>query len=60
MLGRHIRRAGLHLIEQSLDKTANVAAPSLATLKAMKTRELGGAQNLPDANIPKVVSLPTT
>jgi hypothetical protein len=56
MLGRHIRRAGLRLIEDSLEKAANISVPSLDSLKAKKTRELG----LPDANIPKVVSLPAT
>lgn len=60
MLGRHIRRAGLRLIEEALEKSAEIGAPSLSSLKAKKTRELGGAPNLPDANIPKVVSLTAT
>lgn len=60
MLGRHIRRAGLRLIEEALEKSANISAPTLGALKARKTRELNGAPSLPDANIPKVVSLPAT
>lgn len=59
MLGRHARREGLRLIESALEKAATdaIAAPTLATMKAKKTRELGA---LPDANIPKVVSFPAT
>ena len=58
MLGRHARREGLRLIESALEKAATgIEAPSLATMKAKKTRELGA---LPDANIPKVVSFPAT
>jgi len=57
VLGRHVRLAGLRLIEQQLEKSANISAPTLGTLKAMKTRELK-KPSVPDANIPKVVSLP--
>ena len=53
-LPRHIRDAGLRTVE---DKLAEIAAPSLASLKAKKTRELGGA---PSAPIPKVVSFPNS
>lgn len=52
---RHIRLAGHRAIEQKL---AEIMNPTLGGLKAKKTKELGGAQ--PDANIPKVVSFPTT
>jgi hypothetical protein len=52
-LPRHIREAGLRAVEEKL---AEIATPTLAGLKAKKTKELGG---LPDANIPKVVSFPT-
>lgn len=54
-LPRHIRLAGHHAIEEKL---AEILNPSLGSLKAQKTKQLGGAQ--PDANIPKVVSFPTT
>lgn len=54
-LPRHVRLAGHRAIE---DKLAEILNPSLGALKAKKTKELGGAQ--PDANIPKVVSFPTT
>ena len=40
------------------EKLAEVFNPTLGLLKAKKTKELGGKQ--PDANIPKVVSFPTT
>jgi hypothetical protein len=53
-LPRHIRLAGLHLVEAKL---AEIATPTMATLKAKKTKELGG---LPDANLPRVVSFPTS
>lgn len=54
-LPRHIRLAGRSAIEEKL---AEVFNPTLGVLKAKKTKELGGKQ--PDANIPKVVSFPTT
>jgi hypothetical protein len=54
-LPRHIRQAGHHAIEEKL---AEILNPSLGMMKAKKTKELGGAA--PDANIPKVVSFPTT
>jgi hypothetical protein len=54
-LPRHIRLAGHEAIEEKL---AEILNPTLGALKAKKTKELGGAQ--PDANIPKVVSFPTT
>ncbi|HEY6025748.1 MAG TPA: hypothetical protein VIV09_02510 [Pseudolabrys sp.] len=53
-LPRHIRLAGRNAIE---NKLAQIVAPSLGELKAQKTKQLGGK---PDANIPKVVSFPTT
>ena len=57
-LPRHIRQAGLHLIERAVQKSAafEMALPTLATLKAKKTKEL----NQPTTNIPKVVSFPST
>jgi len=54
-LPRHIRLAGREAIEEKL---AEILNPNLSVLKAKKTRELGGAS--PAANIPKVVSFPTT
>lgn len=54
-LPRHIRLAGHAAIEEKL---AEIINPTLGALKAQKTKELGGAK--PDANIPKVVSFPTT
>ena len=54
-LPRHSRLAGRDAIEEKL---AEVFNPTLGLLKAKKTKELGGKQ--PDANIPKVVSFPTT
>lgn len=56
-LPRHIRVAGLRAVE---NKLAEIINPTLGTLKAKKTRELGGTVNLPDANIPKVVSFPAS
>jgi hypothetical protein len=53
-LPRYIREAGLRAVEAKLGEIMN---PSLGTLKAQKTKELGG---LPDAGIPKVVSFPAT
>lgn len=52
-LPRHIRKAGRLAIEAKL---AEILNPSLGSLKAKKTKELGG---LPDANLPKVVSFPS-
>ncbi len=54
ILPRHIREAGLRAVEEKL---AEIATPTLAALKAKKTKELGG---LPEANIPKVVSYPAS
>ncbi len=53
-LPRHIREAGLRAVEAKL---AEIVNPTLGALKAKKTKELGG---LPDANIPKVVSFPSS
>lgn len=58
MLGHHIRHAGLRLIEDALTKQADITTPTLGALKAKKTRELNSGPSAPDANIPKVVSLP--
>lgn len=54
-LARHMRLAGRVAIEEKL---AEILNPTLGSLKAQKTKQLGGAP--PDANIPKVVSFPTT
>lgn len=51
---RHVRLAGIRHIEEKL---AEILHPSIGTMKTKKTKELRG---LPDANIPKVVSFPTT
>jgi hypothetical protein len=56
-LPRHIRLAGLRAVE---DKLAEIAMPTLASLKAQKTRELGTGPSTPNAPIPKVVSFPTS
>ena len=53
-LPRHIREAGLRAVEEKLGQ---IITPTLGSLKAQKTKQLGG---LPDANIPKVVSFPST
>lgn len=53
-LPRHIRLAGL---SQVADKLAEIMNPSLGVMKAKKTKELN---SLPTANIPKVVSFPTS
>lgn len=54
-LPRHIRLAGRDAIEHKL---AEIMNPTLGTLKAKKTKELGLPQ--PDANIPKVVAFPSS
>lgn len=54
MMPARIRLAGVRVLEEKL---AEILNPTIGTLKAKKTKELGG---LPDANIPKVVSFPTT
>lgn len=54
ILPRHIRMAGLRQLE---NKLADILNPTIGTLQAKKTKELGG---LPNANIPKVVSFPTS
>ncbi len=56
-LPRHIRIAGLRAVETKL---ADIFNPTTGTLKAKKTRELGGTVSLPEANIPKVVSFPAS
>lgn len=53
-LPRHIREAGLRIVEEKL---AEIATPTLGALKAKKTKELGG---LPQADIPKVVQFPAS
>jgi hypothetical protein len=53
-LPRFIREAGLRAVE---DKLAEIASPTLGSLKAKKTKELGG---LPEANVSKVVQFPTS
>ena len=53
-LPRHIREAGRRAIEEKLGEIFN---PTPGSLKAKKTKELGG---LPDANLPKVVSFPSS
>lgn len=58
MLSRRVRLAGIQLIEAAVAKTAFVSAPSLATLKAKKTRELDTSLSTASAEVPKVVSTP--
>jgi hypothetical protein len=45
--------AGLRAVE---NKLAEIITPSIGSLKAKKTKELG----LPTANLPKLVSFPTS
>jgi len=63
MLGRHIRLAGVRLIETTLStKLADIpsiSAPTLGLLKAKKTRELG-APTTASAAVPKIVTAPST
>lgn len=62
MIDRHIRKAGVRLIEAALSKVAlaePVSAPTLATLKAQKTRELKTPATA-TAVVPKVLTLPTS
>lgn len=53
-LPRHIRLAGLVQLE---NKLAEIVNPTLGAMKAKKTKELN---SLPSANLPKVVSFPTS
>ena len=57
MLSRRARHAGIQLIEAALTKSAFVTAPTLALLKAKKTRELNSLPSA-SAEVPKVVSTP--
>lgn len=59
MIGRRIRNAGVRLIEAALSKTATdpIFNPTLAGLKAKKTKELNGTVSAIEA-VPKVVSTP--
>ncbi len=58
MLDRRARQAGVRLIEAKLAVAAPFVAPTLATLKANKTRELK-APATASAEVPKVLSTPT-
>jgi hypothetical protein len=62
MLGRHIRLAGVRLIETTLStKLAEVpliSTPTLALLKAKKTRELN-TPTTASATVPKIVTAPS-
>lgn len=53
---RRTRLAGIRHVEAKL---AEILNPTLGSLKMKKTKELGGLA-VPDANIPKVVSFPTS
>jgi hypothetical protein len=57
VLSRSARRAGLALVEAKL-AAIFVSAPTLATLKAKKTRELNSPATA-SAEVPKVLSSPT-
>ena len=60
MLDRHIRRAGIRLIEAALsEKSAQIVTPSLAALKAQKTRQLKEPTDTATAVVPKVLTTPT-
>lgn len=60
MIDRHIRKAGVRLIETALSKVAfdGIQAPSLASLKAKKTKELQGPASA-TAAVPKILTMPT-
>ncbi len=61
MISKSIRTAGLRLIEDALSKSAfaPISAPSLASLRGAKTRELG-TQSTASASVPKVLTVPTS
>lgn len=61
MLDRRIRYTGVQLIETTLSKIAfdTISAPTLASLKAKKTRELNTPETA-SATVPKIVSVPST
>ena len=55
-LPRHIRLAGLRVVEEKL---AEIFNPTAGGLKAQKSKSLG-MQALPDVPMPKVVSFPNS
>jgi hypothetical protein len=57
VIGRHIRLAGLRLIQEKLAEGV-FTTPSLSSLKGLKTKELGGKP--PDNHVPKIVTLPSS
>jgi hypothetical protein len=57
VIGRHIRAAGIQAIEQKVAEMPGVVAPTIGSMKAKKTRELGST---PDAMIPKIIAFPTS
>lgn len=61
MISKSIRTAGLRLIEEALSKQAfdPISAPSLASLKGAKTRQLN-TPTTAAASVPKVLTVPTT
>lgn len=66
MLDRRFRRAGDQAIEAELAKRADlllastVSHPSLASLKAQKTKELGSPGMTAQAVVPKVLLAPSS
>lgn len=63
MLNRRARQLGVRLIEAALDKRAEappIFNPTLGTLKALKTRELGTSDASAKAAVPKVLSTPSS
>ncbi len=62
MIDRRAKLIGLQLIEAALQKVAEgeIYNPSVATLKAMKSKQLGTPIGTANAAIPKVLTLPST
>lgn len=66
MLDRRFRRAGDQAIEAELTKRADlllaptIPHPTLASLKAQKTKELGSPSTTAQAVVPKVLSAPSS
>ena len=62
MIDRRMREEGQRRIEAALDKIAETSAifnPTLGTLKAQKTKELGASVPSAQAVVPKVLSTPS-
>jgi hypothetical protein len=64
MIHRRIRNTGVRLIEAALTKLAAPPIapfnPTLGTLKGQMTRKLKGPATSASADVPKVLSMPTS